>query len=305
MREVVVDTDCGIDDALALLTLLCDPGIKVAAVTSAAGNCAAAQAARNAAAVLAVAERSDITIAVGIEPKGKDYSGSPHGSDGLGDTELGVAAPAELSALSAPALISDLAEPSRDLLCLAPLTNVAAALREDPGVLQRYGRVIIMGGMGPQANTSQVLAGYPQFLMKGDTNTNHDPAASAAVASAGDSLLWVGMNVTAPLHVPFTLFESATGSRGAFVRSVSAGYAEYATRMYESPELIVTAHDSVAAAVLAQPDAVIKSEKGTGEVIQTDGRSVLWAVGDGPHEFVTEVDYEAVLARIHSAIGAG
>ncbi|AEF43090.1 nucleoside hydrolase [Hoyosella subflava] len=303
MREVVVDTDCGVDDALALLILLRDPDVHVAAVISSAGNCSAAQAARNAAAVLAAADHSGVPIAAGIEPDGKDYSQSPHGSDGLGNTGLGVSS-AELSALPAPALISEMADPTRDLLCLAPLTNVAAALRDDPGVLERYRRVVIMGGMGPRANTDRVLAGYPQFLIKGDTNTNHDPAATAAVAAAAGAVVWVGMNVTAPLHVPFTLFERAEGVLGEFVRSISAGYAEYATRMYESAELIVTAHDSVAAAVLAQPGVVVESEKGTGEVIRADGCSALWATGDGPHEFATAVDYQAVLERIQQTIGA-
>jgi purine nucleosidase len=306
VRKVVVDTDTGVDDALALLVLLQDRDTDLAAITSAAGNCSAWQAARNAAAVCAVVGRSSVPVHVGVEPAGKSYAGSPHGPDGLGGTGFGDGT-FSLSPGSAPEAIIENARPDTELLCLAPLTNVAEALRRDPLVLSRYRRVVVMGGMGPRARTEEVLAVYPQFLSKGDTNTNHDPAATAAVAAAPGAVTWVGMNVTARLHVPYVLAERSTTTAGRFVAAITAVYARYATSTYASSELIFTAHDAIAATVSVDPEAVTASAGGIGEVRRgVDGRSALWAHGgDGAHQFATAVDYARVLARVRALFEGG
>lgn len=150
-RKVVIDTDPGIDDAVAILLALKSPEFDVAGITTVAGNIGIATTTRNAGRILALAGRGDIPVIAGAaEPlarKGFDTA-DIHGNDGLG----GVAFPEPLTPAGpgAVAWLADLLtrEPagSVDILALGPLTNVALLARDHPDAAARVGRVIAMGG---------------------------------------------------------------------------------------------------------------------------------------------------------------
>ncbi len=148
-RKVILDVDPGIDDAVALALALFDPRLEVLAVTASGGNVPPQQATRN---VQTIIEQLDPPRWPRIGAAPQDVSlpcdnRRLHGPDGLGDANFSVA---ELHHQHpADKVIGDEVRAAPDLVtivCLAPLTNLAAALQRDPDLVNLIGQVIIRGG---------------------------------------------------------------------------------------------------------------------------------------------------------------
>jgi purine nucleosidase len=148
---ILVDCDTGIDDSLALLYAVASPECELVAVTCTAGNVSARQVAENTRAVLELAGRPDVEVALGREePLARPLVTTPetHGPRGIGYAELPPAT-TPLSPRFGPELIA--AEARRrpgelTLVTLAPLTNVALAIQAEPELPGLLRRVVIMGG---------------------------------------------------------------------------------------------------------------------------------------------------------------
>jgi len=148
---MIVDVDTGIDDALALLYLLASPEAEIAAVLCTAGNVPVAQVTTNTLAWLEVCGRSDIEVAVGsavplVAPL--MTTEDTHGPRGVGYAELPDASHGPSARTAAEAWVELTRERPGELtgLVTGPLTNLALALRLDPGVLGRLRRLVVMGG---------------------------------------------------------------------------------------------------------------------------------------------------------------
>jgi purine nucleosidase len=148
---ILVDCDTGIDDSLALLYAAASPECELVAVTCTAGNVDARQVARNTRAVLELAGRSDVEVALGREtPLARPLVTTPetHGPLGIGYAELPPPS-APLSPRYGPDVIVEEARrrPGElTLVTLAPLTNVALAVLREPALPGLLRRVVIMGG---------------------------------------------------------------------------------------------------------------------------------------------------------------
>ena len=148
---ILVDCDTGIDDSLALLYAAASPECELVAVTCTAGNVDARQVAINTRAVLELAGRSDVEVALGREaPLARPLVTTPetHGPLGLGYAELPPPT-APLSTRFGPDVIVEEARrrPGElTLVTLAPLTNVALAVQREPDLPRLLRRVVIMGG---------------------------------------------------------------------------------------------------------------------------------------------------------------
>lgn len=191
--EIVVDSDGGVDDAIALAWLLQQPGVRVVAVTAVWGNVPVLQAARNLRIVLEAFGAQHVPVHAGVAaPSQPAPAIAPadfvHGSDGLAD--LGypdpVVGPVGDDAVSA---LAGLAAPHRTLLTLGPLTNVAAAALRDPDAIGRWGQLVVMGGAS--ADPGNALPGA-------EANVAHDPIAAATVLAAAwvRPPLLVGLDAT-------------------------------------------------------------------------------------------------------------
>ncbi|MCI2262764.1 MULTISPECIES: nucleoside hydrolase [Xanthomonas] len=148
---LLIDTDPGVDDALALLMAFADPRHEVVGLTIAAGNVGLRHTVRNALKLCEVAGREDVPVFAGCADPLLHPSvdaGHVHGQDGFGDVDLPAAArgaEAEHAALAILRLSHQYA--GRLLLvALGPLTNIALALKLDPTLPQRVGRFLVMGG---------------------------------------------------------------------------------------------------------------------------------------------------------------
>ncbi len=149
-RKVILDLDPGIADAVALAMALFDPRLEVVAVTACAGSVAPEQANRN---LQGLIEYFDPPRwpRLGAAPVGEETwlpdRQELYGSRGLGPLDLPVA---ELHHLHpADKVIIDEVRAAPDqvtVLCLGPLTNLAAAMQRDPAIAGMIGRVVICGG---------------------------------------------------------------------------------------------------------------------------------------------------------------
>jgi purine nucleosidase len=147
----ILDVDTGIDDSLALLYAVASPEVELVAVTCVAGNVEGRQVARNTRAVLELAGRPDIEVALGREaPLLRPLETTPetHGPDGIGSAVLPDPS-RPLSARHAVDLL--IAEAQRRpgvvrLVTLGPLTNLALAVLREPRLPSWLGPVTVMGG---------------------------------------------------------------------------------------------------------------------------------------------------------------
>lgn len=148
---LLIDTDPGVDDALALLMAFNDARHEIVGLTIAAGNVGLQYTVRNALKLCEVAGRADIPVFAGapaplLHPS--PDAGYVHGQDGFGD--VGFAPPMcqaedEHAALSILRLSHEHAG-RLVLVALGPLTNIALALKLDPTLPQRVARFVVMGG---------------------------------------------------------------------------------------------------------------------------------------------------------------
>ena len=189
-----MDCDTGVDDAVALLYLLADPGLDVCGITTVFGNIPAALAARNTLCVLDVAGRSGtVPVAVGSEltltGERPPHGTRVHGDNGLGGVE--VAEPAERPVtMSAPELIVGTARERPGevhLLATGPLTNLAVALRLEPELPRLVRGVTIMGG---------AAAAPGNITPAAEANIWHDPEAAQAVLGASWPTTLVPLDAT-------------------------------------------------------------------------------------------------------------
>ena len=148
-RIFLIDTDTASDDAVALLMALSAPGVRVAAITTVAGNVDVEQATRNA---IYTAELcgSDVPVFVGAAgPLLRVHENATwfHGGDGLGDHgyPLPRRAPEKTHAVDAIIQTID-ANPGLVMVTLGPLTNVALALARKPQIAAQVSRCVVMGG---------------------------------------------------------------------------------------------------------------------------------------------------------------
>ncbi|MBT0958204.1 nucleoside hydrolase [Alphaproteobacteria bacterium KMM 3653] len=190
--KMIIDTDPGIDDAMAIFYAVAAPEVEVVALTSIFGNVHTAQATRNAL-YLAGFAGLDVPVAQGAElPLGGQAiypSYNVHGAEGLGTRPAPEVQGEPVSETAAMLMTRMAAEaPGEITLCaLGPLTNVAAALRLDPAFARNIARIVVMGGSIDAGGNKTPHA---------EANIVNDPEAAAEVFASGAPVVMVGLDVT-------------------------------------------------------------------------------------------------------------
>ena len=252
---LVIDTDPGIDDALAILLALASPEVDLRLVTTVHGNVELAQVTDNALRVLSLAGRADVPVAAGaraslIHPQ-PERAGHVHGAAGLGGVELppSPAAPDPRPAVVALAELLLSSPTPVTVAAIGPLTNIALLLAVFPEAAARIGRLVVMGGSAARGGNVTAAAEF---------NIWSDPEAAQAVFSAGLPTVMVGLDVT----LPTVLTEegiarfAAAGPVGRTAAAILQQYVDHAKDVYGTPGVVV--HDA-----LALTEAIVPGSLGT------------------------------------------
>ncbi|MEQ4573624.1 nucleoside hydrolase [[Pseudomonas] boreopolis] len=253
---LLIDTDPGVDDALALLMAFNDPRHDVVGLTIAAGNVGLQHTVRNALKLCEVAGRSDVPVFAGcpdplVHPSVD--AAHVHGIDGFGDVGFepaGRQAEAEHAALAILRLSHEYAG---DLLfvALGPLTNVALALKLDPTLPQRIKRFVVMGG---------AITGHGNITPAAEFNIAFDPEAAHIVFGAFPHLELVDWEATIAhglLHSDVGPWLAAPSPRARFYEEISRK-----TRLWseDSRGEYWYAADALAMAYALQPEGATRLE---------------------------------------------
>jgi len=202
---LILDVDTGIDDSLALLYAAASPEVDLVAVTCVSGNTDARQVGVNSRAVLELAGRTDVEVALGREvPLVRPLATTPetHGPQGLGYAELPPPS-RPLSERHAVDLI--LAEARRrpgeiTLVTLGPLTNLALAVMIEPGLPRLLKAYTLMGGaFGVSGNTTPTT----------EWNIHCDPDAASIVFRAWAAAIADDPSIARPLALGLDVTEQA------------------------------------------------------------------------------------------------
>jgi purine nucleosidase len=148
-RVFLIDTDTASDDAVALIMALRAPDVRVAAITTVAGNVPVSQSTRNALYTAELCGASVPVFAGADKPLRRSYQNATwfHGRDGLGDRNYPVSGQAAESQHAVDAILEAVeANPGLVIVTLGPLTNLALALAKKPEITGKVGRCVIMGG---------------------------------------------------------------------------------------------------------------------------------------------------------------
>ncbi|OCC01567.1 nucleoside hydrolase [Labrys sp. WJW] len=192
-RSIIIDTDPGQDDALALLLALGSPKLEVLGITTVAGNVPLALTSRNARVVCELAGRSDITVCAGADRpllRPLVTAEHVHGKTGLDGADL----PEPTMPLSPRHGVDFIVEtlmtrPSGTItLCpLGPLTNIALALLREPRIAPRIKEIVLMGGGCFEGGNMTPAAEFNIFV---------DPHAAKAVFASGVPITMAPLDVT-------------------------------------------------------------------------------------------------------------
>ena len=191
-RKIIIDTDPGLDDAVAILFALVCGRFDVLGLTTVAGNIGLEKTTSNAGGLLSVMGRSEIPVVSGAAtPLLRDGIDAivVHGDDGL----RGVSLPEPLSPARAGAAdwLADtlLAYPpgTVDVLALGPLTNIARLIDEHPAAAARVGQLIAMGGVVDEPGNAGPNSEF---------NFASDPEAVAVVLHADIRTTIIPLDVT-------------------------------------------------------------------------------------------------------------
>lgn len=217
---LLIDTDPGVDDALAILMAFADPTVEIVGLTVAAGNVGLEHTVRNALRLVETSG-SDVPVHPGcaapILPPPQSAA-FVHGQDGFGDAAL----PEPTRAASRVHAVDAILDASRrhagelTLVCLGPLTNLAVALMLDPTLPARVPRLVVMGGaVNGRGNTERVKAEF---------NVGFDPEAADVVFRRWPCLELVDWEATLNHGIPFERIErwfAATTTAALLMRAIA------------------------------------------------------------------------------------
>ncbi len=250
-QRVIVDTDPGVDDAMAILLALNSPELKVEALTVVPGNVDARQGLENALKIVSLAGRCDVIVAGGAKhPLNQKLITAQfwHGPNGLAGVEL-PASKCKADPRFGPDLIIELVHKyphEITLVPVGPLTNIALAISKDPSIVPLVKNIVIMGGSITGGNVNGAA----------EANIYNDPEAASIVFSAGWMVTMIGSDVgerTLMTRKYLTDLQALHGPESDFIAKLADFYL---TRSEKSGYQGAAMYDPLAVATAIDPTLV-------------------------------------------------
>ncbi len=247
-RRVIIDTDPGTDDAMAIILALNSPEFKVEALTVVPGNVEAWQGLENALKIVSLAGRCDVAVAGGAQhPLNQKLITAQfwHGKNGLANVEL---PPSKCKAdpRFGPDLIIEMIHKyphEITLIPVGPLTNIALAVSKDPSIAGLVKDIVIMGGSITGGNVDGAA----------EANIYNDPEAAQIVFNAGWMVTMVGSDVgerTLITRKYLTELQSLHGPQSDFIAKIADFYL---TRSEKSGYSGAAMYDPLAVGIALDP----------------------------------------------------
>lgn len=306
---LLIDTDPGVDDALALLMAFDSPAHEVVALTIAAGNVGLRHTVRNALKLCEVAGRGDVPVHPGcatplLHPA-RDAA-NVHGDDGFGDTGYAPAAHGPEAEHAALAILRHAhAHAGRLLLvALGPLTNLAVALKLDPELPRRIARLVVMGG---------AVTGHGNITRAAEFNIAFDPEAARIVFEAFPRVELCDWEATLRhglAHADVEAWLAADSPHARFYAAISrrtrAWAAERRGERWHSADGLAMALALEPAGVVEAVERPLEIELGAG--LARGATVVDWGRVDGGHDnarILLSYDQARFERRVRGALAAG
>lgn len=295
--KLIIDTDPGIDDAMAIFYAAAAPDIELLGLTTIFGNVTIEQATRNALRLLEWADLSDIPVAQGAK-KPRALPAFPpshhvHGDEGFGtlpaETPKGQA-----NSESAAEFLVRMARAHKGelVLCpIGPLTNIADALDLDPEFASNLARIVLMGGSLEEGGNITPHA---------EANIYHDPHAAERVFASGANITMVGLDVTHRILCTaedFDALADAAPRLGGMINEMSHFYLHFYTTVGKHDGCSL--HDPAAVIACTHPH-LFKARAAKIEVsceIDTSGATLLASDQRSSTDVLMSVEAEAVKAQ--------
>lgn len=282
-RPVILDTDPGIDDALAILLAIASPEVALHGVSVTGGNCPLAAGWQNARDVLALAQHTHIPALAGVALpllRPAFTAAETHGASGLGYAVLPPSSAPVATEHGVDFVIRTImAHPGEvTLVPVAPLTNIAMAIRKAPEIVTAVRQVIIMGGAVRADGNTTSLAEFNFFV---------DPHAAHIVLTSGMPITLVPWDITVDVmlfqhHIDRLMRIDSPVSR--FIAAATRFYMEFHLASFGVAGCAI--NDPVALALAFMP------ELATTQAVRIDiehqseltmGKTVISYVGDTTH----------------------
>ena len=302
-KKIILDTDPGTDDALALMLALNSPELEVRAITVVPGNVTASQGLENALRMVSLANRCDIPVAAGAQhPLFQKLITAEfwHGKNGLANIEL-PPSKCKVDPRFGPDLIIQLVHASPHeitLVPVGPLTNIALAVEKDPTIVPLVKEVILMGGSIKGGNVNAAA----------EANIYNDPEAAQIVFQAGWPLTMVGLDVgdktlfsqkyldqLGQTHGPINDFIYSVAK---YLIALSAQFGSPGTPMYDPMAVGVAIDSTLVKAPEMHVDVETRGEFTRGETVANRNGYIERNVLHGDHYVIEGVDKVTPNAKV-------
>jgi purine nucleosidase len=306
-RQLVLDTDVGIDDALMLLHIVAEPNAEIVAIGTTNGNCSTAQAAINTLKVLEAIGLEGIPVAVGAESPltEPNHATHVHGNDGLADVDL----PEPKGTVSGEHAVDQLIRLSNerpgelDLLAVGSMTNLGLAILRDPNVLDRYRSVTVLAALSHRPTDD-----FPYQ----DANVFHSPNAADVLFGSGSAMTVVPIDLTYRATLSeehLRRIEASETPQGRLAWKILPFYCDFYKRVLGS--WTASMHDPLTAGILLDPTLILAQVERP--IYVEPIRDRHWAVGLAgdelqgmparrPVTIVTDADIQRYLNRMVDAL---
>jgi inosine-uridine nucleoside N-ribohydrolase len=248
-RPLVICTDPGIDDFIALCMLLNRPEFDILGIVALSGNVGLDVTVNNALVAVELCRRPEIPVFAGsARPlmRPARSAANIHGPSGLGNSvELySSLRPHEGSAAEFLARMAKKHRGSLELLSLGPLTDAALAVKQEPKLASYFRNITVMGGGIRLGNATR----FAEF------NILADPEAAAAVFACGAPVTMVGLDATQPCVLPREAVRrlEADTPLGRAVPKMLSDYADTYKRVHNLDGMVI--HDAICAVSLYHPE---------------------------------------------------
>ncbi len=250
-QPIILDTDPGVDDALAIMLALGSPELDVIGICTVSGNVPLSTGTRNAQGLLQLLEHTEIPVFAGADqPLKRDavFATEVHGESGMGQAVLPEPV-LDVRGNAVDFLVQTLSDQPGEitLIAVGPLTNLALAEQRQPGILQQARQVIVMGGAIAETGNATPVAEF---------NFYADPHAAHTVVHSDAALLIVPLDATRQVALSETDIENQIASLKTVASQfvVDAVQNVFARYRQLDREPIVYLHDPLAVGAAIAPE---------------------------------------------------